>query len=156
MVMKGAELEVNQPNSVSSHNSLHLPLTPRRLSCRAPGSQAGTESKGAGVREEVSLVRDICNSSTWQRGPTAMPDVTAAFCSLDKASPGCSTSVLGKQPGKCCCSPLPSYRLGQHKSHRRTGCCPGSKAVSAIQSQACHLPASLCPAWCHPRLVQVC
>lgn len=55
MVLKAAELEVNQPNRVSNHRSLHWPMTP---TASLAGLQAGTESKGAGVREEVSLVRD--------------------------------------------------------------------------------------------------
>lgn len=45
-----------------------MPLTSPHLSGRAPGSQAGAESKGAGDREEVSLVTDICKAQLGKAG----------------------------------------------------------------------------------------
>lgn len=144
MMIKAAELKVNQPNSVSSHRSLHLPLTPI-------ASLAGLQALRLVRKAKVWMSEKRCPWSwTSARLNLAKWTNSNARCHGCLLLPGQSMTRLqhvcaGQAAGKCSCSPLPSSRLGQGKSHRRTGAVQAAKQFLLYKARpdTCLLPYTL-------------
>lgn len=108
VVIKAAELESTNL-TVSQVTGVYICPCPHHPSCRAPGSQAGTESKGVGCQRRGVPGHGHLQTSAWQSGPAALPDVMAGFCCWTKHHEAtaclCWASSWGNAPVAPCLLP---------------------------------------------------